>query len=571
MEWLQRLVDQRPATVLTFTVTAIIMAFVAGASSIFVAFNMDRVSTRLASFIGSDTRNVRAEQIEFTWARRESALESYQMARIDLGDVNQGVMGGGVHAYGDGLLYTSSIGVIGYLDLKRGDLRYLEERVPMDYQRVRNEVLFENPKFRLRYFRVQDILVHTDNSGQDWLYVSHHQMAPGDKDVCQAIHRIGIRNTGDGIALDPIGWEHVYTVKDCINLPAIDWRYIGDVSGGRMVSDGPSKLLYSVGTYMLAYEPGGFDQIRSDDTDFGKIIEIDLETGEAAIYARGFRNPQGLVRSQSGAIWESEHGPKGGDEINLIERDVDYGWPVVTYGLDYGSKDWPFSENQSHHDGFRKPVHAFPVSVAPTQLVEVPETSEFVLWRGDLIMGSLRAQSLFRLRTDGDRLITTEQLEMNDRIRDLAWLENGWLGALADDSAIWLMRTAPDPEETPAPLRLAGYTEIDELEAEFSVSLRKASWGLDIFRRKCATCHNLDDTPAPGPGLAGIVGAEIGRQSDYSYSPALLDANGLWTKRRLRAFFDDPQNTFPGTTMPSVNLSEYEERALLEFLANSTN
>lgn len=568
MGWLQNLFVRRPAFLLTLVLGALVVAAIGGALAMFAWFNQDRIASRLAGIFGTENQYERPDQQEFGWTNRNTALLSFEVAQVELGDVSRSVKGGGIEAYGDGLVYVSSIGVIGYLDLGTGKISYLDDRVPMDYERVRNDVLFDKPLFQLRYFRVQDIMIRSDELGQDWLYVSHHVMAPGDEDICQTIHKIELEQTPDGISLGQDGWHHVYTLRQCVNMPDLNWHFIGDQAGGRMVPESPSTFLYSTGTYMLSLQPGGVEMIRSDSSDFGKILEIDSETNTASIYARGVRNPQGLVRTASGDLWETEHGPRGGDEINLLERGVDYGWPLVTYGLDYGPKDWPFSTDQGRHEGFTKPIHAFSVSVAPSELVEVAAESELVRWRGDLLMGSLRAQSLFRMRIENGRLMTMEQMEFGERMRDLTWLENGWLAILTGSSKIILIRSpAPTIEDTtPEPLTIAGYSAVNEIESRLAASLRQGSWGRELFAKNCATCHNLSSEPAPGPRLDGIIGARIAREADYSYSAALEAASGRWTRAKLGAFLRNPEELYSGTAMPSFDFGKYEYRALADYL-----
>ena len=566
MRWLQSLFVNRPYILVASVLSALAVATTAGATGMFILLNWDRVNARLGTILGSDVASVRPDEIQSTWSVENTALLSFEQTKIALGDVNQGVMGGGVESYGDGLVYVSSIGVIGYLDLDSGKLTYPTERVPMDYERVRNNILFDKSQFQLRYYRVHDIMIQADPAGKDWLYVSHNLMPPGDEEICQSIHRIGIAHSPNGIEFAPQGWQHVYTVRPCFNMPDMNWRFIGDVSGGRMVSESPSTFLYSVGTYMQSYQPGGVDLIRSDQTDLGKILEVHSESGAATIYAKGFRNPQGLVRTKSGDLWESEHGPLGGDEINLIQRGEDYGWPLVTYGLDYGPSDWPFSEDQGRHEGFVKPVHAFPVSIAPSQLVEVAADSGFERWRGDLLLATLKSKSLFRLRMEGDRLVTLEQFEFGERLRDLTWLNNGWLAMLTGESNIILLKPSSSDSETAEPMRIAGYASINELEARFASELKHGGWGRQLFATKCATCHGLGPELAPGPQLGGIVGADIARIEDYNYSSALQNAQGRWTRSRLKDFLDDPQSSFPGSVMPSVELEKYAFRALMDYL-----
>ena len=152
-----------------------------------------------------------------------------------------------------------------------------------------------------------------------------------------------------------------------------------------MVQSGDDTILVSVGDHQF----DGFYDSRAvamdPATDLGKLIELNIKTGVSRHFARGLRNPEGLTIARDGRIWESEHGPQGGDEINLMVEGRNYGWPIVTYGMAYGypPKNWPFNPRPGGHDGYTRPRFAFVPAIAPTNMVApdpkatstLPETS----------------------------------------------------------------------------------------------------------------------------------------------------------------------------------------------------
>lgn len=132
-------------------------------------------------------------------------------------------------------------------------------------------------------------------------------------------------------------------------------------------------------------------------SDLGKIIRLDLGTGSAEHWTSGHRNPLGLEFAPDGALWSSEMGPQGGDELNLIERGNNYGWPVVSNGSHYDGTDIP---DHSPGDGFTAPVVSWNPSISPGSLL-LYDGDAFGAWQGDAFLGALSGQSLVRVDLDG--------------------------------------------------------------------------------------------------------------------------------------------------------------------------
>ena len=163
------------------------------------------------------------------------------------------------------------------------------------------------------------------------------------------------------------------------------------------------------------------------------------------IFSVGHRNIQGAaLHPLSGALWTHEHGPQGGDEINVARRGLNYGWPVITYGVNYviGTRIGVGSERA----GLEQPVHQWTPSIAPSGMAFY--TGErFPGWRGNLFVGALKYQMLVRLELDGERVVHEERLLVGreGRIRDVRAGPDGFIYLLTDAPDGKLLRLEPAP------------------------------------------------------------------------------------------------------------------------------
>lgn len=164
---------------------------------------------------------------------------------------------------------------------------------------------------------------------------------------------------------------------------------------------------------------------------------------KAEKFTLGHRNMQGAaLHPQTGELWTHEHGPQGGDEINVIRAGGNYGWPVITYGVNYGIGT-KIGEG-THKAGMAQPLHYWVPSIAPSGMTfYIGE--KFPRWRGDLFVGALRDQMLVRLRLDGEKVVQEERMlkGMLGRIRDVREGPDGCLYLLTDESDGVLVRLEP--------------------------------------------------------------------------------------------------------------------------------
>ena len=160
------------------------------------------------------------------------------------------------------------------------------------------------------------------------------------------------------------------------------------------------------------------------------------------IYSYGHRNLQGAaIHPETGALWVHEHGPQGGDEVNIIRSGANYGWPVITYGEEYGGG--PVSA-LSEKEGMEQPVVYWVPSIAPSGMAFYTG-EKFPRWQGNLFVGALRGAHLRRLTLEGNRVIGQEILlsRLNERIRDVRNGPDGYLYILTDSSDGHLIRLEP--------------------------------------------------------------------------------------------------------------------------------
>ena len=211
--------------------------------------------------------------------------------------------------------------------------------------------------------------------------------------------------------------------------------------GSRIVFDRNGHLLVGLGDRF-----SGKEEAQNLANHIGKIIRIDVDgkapadnpfIGRAGaapeLFSIGHRNIQGVaLHPGTGELWASEHGPQGGDEINRVQSGRNHGWPLVTYGRNYGSGTRIGEEGPKA--GFEQPLrHWLPTSVAPSGLA-FQTSDRYPGWKGSLFMGTLRGQALIRLMLDGNRITGEERLleDLGARIRDVRQGPDGWLYMLTD-------------------------------------------------------------------------------------------------------------------------------------------
>lgn len=162
------------------------------------------------------------------------------------------------------------------------------------------------------------------------------------------------------------------------------------------------------------------------------------------IWSYGHRNGQGATLAPDGTLWMHEHGPQGGDEINIPLPGRNYGWPVITYGENYGGGK--IGEGITHKDGMEQPIHYWVPSIAPSGMVFLTSDRYGPDWKGNLFVGSLKFGYLDRIELKEGKVLAEHKLleEGHARIRDVKQGPDGWLYILTDESNGKLLRLLPN-------------------------------------------------------------------------------------------------------------------------------
>jgi glucose/arabinose dehydrogenase len=186
----------------------------------------------------------------------------------------------------------------------------------------------------------------------------------------------------------------------------------------------------------------GFSQINSVTArgDLGSVFKVSKTKVEKI--SNGHRNQQGIALIGRD-LYASEHGPRGGDELNLITKGSDYGWPAVTYGEPYSAGDYVKPKATGSHNGFPIPLKYWVPSVAPTELVVLPAASKWGKWASQLVMGTLREEALIFIELkDRSTVGQVLRVDVNERIRDLEVSEGGQIVATTDSGKILFIQNA---------------------------------------------------------------------------------------------------------------------------------
>jgi glucose/arabinose dehydrogenase len=274
-----------------------------------------------------------------------------------------------------------------------------------------------------------DIELHPDYEQNGWIYFSYASEEGNDKGGHTAIARAKL----EGNSLANI--EVLY--KATPNTTK------GQHFGSRLEFDDNGYLYFSIG------ERGQRDVNPQDITrDGGKIYRINddgsipqdnpfinVNGAKTAAYTYGNRNPQGMIKHpETGAIWIHEHGPRGGDEINIVEKGANYGWPILTYGINYSGT--PITD-KTEMEGMTQPIHYWVPSIAPSGMAFI--TSDvYSDWKGNMLVGSLSFQYLERLVFEGTKVTYREKLLENiGRVRNVRQGPDGFVYVAVEGKGIY--------------------------------------------------------------------------------------------------------------------------------------
>jgi glucose/arabinose dehydrogenase len=233
-------------------------------------------------------------------------------------------------------------------------------------------------------------------------------------------------------------------------------------TGGRRLVRGPDETLFATTSGAQSTQNSLISEAQDLSAVGGKVHRINLDgsipednpfvTHDGAlpsVYSLGHRDPEGAaINPSTGELWMVEHGPRGGDELNIIRNGKNYGWPVISYGNEYSTE--PIGEGLRAKEGMEQPVYFWVPSIAPSGMLFYTGDL-FPAWRGNLFVGALAGEHLIRLVLDGDRVVAEERLltGRGTRIRDVRQGPDGALYLLTSvrgpaSGSAELLKVVPD-------------------------------------------------------------------------------------------------------------------------------
>ena len=335
---------------------------------------------------------------------------SYQVSQVAVG---LGVPWGMTFLSNSEILFTERQGRLGTVNLDSGDVDYLSG-LPAILVKGQGGLM--------------DVAKPANYKAGDWLYFSY--VKPFKNYGETTLARAHVSHEG------VVDWQDLLITN---SLKPSDKHY-----GSRIAFD-ETHVYFSVGD--RGHRPNAQDL----STHAGSIIRLNLDGSipednpfvgnmEALneIWSYGHRNPQGLLwDGAEQRLWSIEHGPRGGDEINLIEKGKNYGWPIISYGKEY----WlPLAVGEgTHKEGMEQPIKIYTPSIAPGSLL-LYTGEAFPRWQGSLFAGALKLHHINRIELDGNGVAITEERlfeNLNERVRALLQGPEGWIYFSTDNGNIY--------------------------------------------------------------------------------------------------------------------------------------
>lgn len=274
-----------------------------------------------------------------------------------------------------------------------------------------------------------DVAVHPNFAKNNWIYLTFSSASGAEKGANTELIRAELKDNS------LINIQTLYKGTPNTNK--------GHHFGSRIVFDRDGYLYFTIG------DRGNHPENPQDVTrDGGKVYRIhddgkiptdnpfvNQENAKKAVFSYGHRNLQGLaMHPETGEIWEHEHGPKGGDEINIVKKAANFGWPIITYGIDY---DGSIISNLTEKEGMEQPLYYWLPSIAPSGMAFV--TSKiYPDWKGHLLVGSLKFQYLELLKLDGEKVIGRQKIGTDlGRFRDVRQAPDGYIYVAVEGKGVF--------------------------------------------------------------------------------------------------------------------------------------
>ena len=361
----------------------------------------------------------------------DKILRKYNLLQGFYAGINNITPGSGyIDFYQKDLFILSSRGVLAFrkIDIDDANFKTIKNNID-DFIGFKQFKKFD-PRYGNKWFSLKDILIFKDQ-----IFISYTEEIKEDCWNTSIIY--------GNINYENIEFKKLFSSKKCVHsIKNLDKSFNAHASGGRLVSFDDNHILLSVGDYISRHLGQNKDSIN------GKIIKININNSDYKIVSMGHRNPQGLYfDKENNFILETEHGPMGGDEINLIESEKinedkiqNYGWPIVSYGEHYGGKNkknekkyekYPLYKSHTKH-GFIEPLKAFVPSIGISEIVKTHKNK--------YVVSSLKDRSLYFFELNGEKKITNlNRVEVFERVRDLKFKDNKLYLFMEDTASIGII------------------------------------------------------------------------------------------------------------------------------------
>jgi len=338
-----------------------------------------------------------------------------------------------VEYYDDNLFIVSSIGILGYGKLNSEQIIFtqiknnIEEFIGIN-QFKKGVLTLTDKKKKFNSFSVKDLKIFNNK-----IYVSYTREMSDDCWNTSVIFT--------DLNFKELNFQNLFSPNTCVHSSKNkDNEFNAHQSGGRIINIDKNHILFSIGDYKSRYLS------QDKESVFGKILKININTQKFEIISMGNRNAQGLFyNKENNFVLETEHGPQGGDEINLIELNQknipNYGWAVASYGEHYGGKSYSNKQKyekyplfKSHQDnGFIEPLKYFTPSIGISEIVGLNDDKSYVV-------SSLKDKSIYFFNLNKSNEIENfEKVEIGERIRDLIFYQNQIIMFLEDTASIGII------------------------------------------------------------------------------------------------------------------------------------